>query len=157
MKKILLILSLFTLSNCNQVDENVIKDKNTHNIDNFLENTQSNEKLITQDDNSTKQDIKVLNWLDEKEKIEIQNIVNENEVSLPINIDNKLAEKEVTITNVVIENIKEEIIDVSELTKIIIKDSEIIDNDTLTEQETILEETTSEDIEELIDLLLEIH
>jgi uncharacterized protein YcfL len=57
MKKILLLLSLFILSNCSQVDENKIKDSSNTNIDTFLEIKQNEivSKQInteTQDENS---------------------------------------------------------------------------------------------------------
>lgn len=139
MKKILLLLSLFILSNCSQVDENKIKDSSNTNIDTFLEIKQN--EIVTRKNNTE---------------------ILEERLSNSWSIINQLSNTKV-VNNISTEELIQETIKVKEdievnlsvLENITLEQWDIEIQDEATIQDQYIEETTNEDIEELIDLLLE--
>jgi hypothetical protein len=149
MKKIILITSLLIIWSCWQVDENKIIDETNTNIDTFLQNklwwnTENTNETLSYSgeiiENNINNDLSV-------EIIDLKNL-NNNESSTQIKeIETDIViEKNIDLTKPDLSQI-----DLSWLEKIELEINELNINN----EELILEETTSEDIEELLDLLLE--
>jgi hypothetical protein len=98
MKKIILLLSIITLTNCSQVDENKIKDDTKNNIDNFLQ-TSNNINNNTEHLEYSNEDIKGKSTIQDNIDLEYkkENILNKE-------VDNNLIKLETN--NSKIEDIK---------------------------------------------------
>jgi hypothetical protein len=114
MKKILLILSIFILSNCAQVDENKIKDNTYTDIDTFLEIKE--EKITTQQINKENNNADKAIKIDNSESIKT--------VDSTINIDSIEEAKSSTGKEIVAseEIIPNEELDFSSIEKITIQE-----------------------------------